>query len=173
MSQYVTAHSFQSADKFYFNLLSSRFPIANPVFAFKELIADLPVLFSICARATFAALAPSTATCALSSKLTGYRSMEISVAATSANMLSTNSVLVMLSRRFSFFKSLCFLYSRVVIPLHVLHIRSVNSAYSLPCCTPLLSHSSVRALRTFDGFDTLVDPIFAVTQTPIIPYGTF
>ena len=50
----------------------------------------------------------------------------------SASILSTNSRSVILSRRFSFFKPLRFLYCRVVMPDHALNTSSVKIAYSRP-----------------------------------------
>ena len=78
-----------------------------------------------------AILPPERATSTFSRKPSGAFCLEISVVVASASILRTNSSVVMLSRRFSFFKPLRFLYCRVFMPDHAFVISSVRIAY--PC----------------------------------------
>ena len=94
-------------------------------------------------------LPPARATAMFSERVAGAFCLEISVVVASANIFSTSSSVVMLSRRFSFFKPFRFLYWRVDIPDHAWEISSVRMAYSTPFCTPRASHSSVNSLRTW------------------------
>ena len=73
--------------------------------------------------------------------------LEISVVEASANIVSTSSKSVMLSRRFSFVRPFSRLYCPVVMPDHAREISSVRMAYSLPFCTPRFFHSSVSSFR--------------------------
>ena len=107
---------------------------------------------SIFSRATLAALPPCLATRLFSFNPLGLYCLENSAVAASAKVLSANSKLVMLSRRFSFFNPLKCLYSRVVFSLQACVIISVNNAYSLPSLTPPRFHSSVNSLRVSIDF---------------------
>ena len=87
------------------------FPLFNMLnfLAFLPVIIFLPVLLSISFLALPATLPPSTATYLFSGKSFGFFTFDISVVAVSASIFKTNSKLVILSRKFSFFKSLNFL----------------------------------------------------------------
>jgi len=76
-----------------------------------------------------------------SSNPLGFVTLEISLVAVSANMFRTNSVVLMLSRKLSFFSPLYVLYCLVVMPLQAFVISSVKTAYSLTPDTPLSFHS--------------------------------
>src|ERR1017187_9225902 len=69
--------------------------------------------------------------------LQGFTTAEISLVDASASMFKINSVLVMLSRRFSFFNPLRILYSFVVLSAHALVIISVSVANRTPAFSPL------------------------------------
>lgn len=71
----------------------------------------MPVLTSISCRALPAIAPPSRAAALLSSKPCGLTALEISVVEASASMFRTSSRFVILSRRFSFLRFLCRLYS--------------------------------------------------------------
>lgn len=81
-------------------------------------------------------------------KPAGWTAAEISFVEVSASIFKTNSVVLILSRRFSFFSPFRDLYCLVDIPAQALVISSVNIAYSFPCCTPRFCHSSVSSFRT-------------------------
>jgi len=91
---------------------------------------------------------PCFAMVLFSSRFLGFLSLLISVVLASASMLSTSSRLVILSRRFSFFKPFSFLYSFTVLSLQPLVMISVSMANSWPFFTPRFSHSSVSSFRT-------------------------
>ena len=79
----------------------------------------LPVFASSCSRATRATSPPSVAHCMFSSKFCGSLALVMLVVESSANILSTNSSFVMLSRKFSFLSPLKCLYSLAVFPAQV------------------------------------------------------
>lgn len=108
-----------------------------------------PVCSSIRLRVSAAILPPRWATFALSRNPLGFSDLEISTVAASATMFNANSIVVMLSRRLSFFKPLKRLYPPVVMPDHSLVIMSVKVAYCCPSFTPERCHSSVSSLRAF------------------------
>jgi hypothetical protein len=83
-------------------------------FAFIAVTTFLPVLASNSSLATFATVPPCIATFLLSSKFFGLVAAEISFVEASASMFKISSVLVILSRRFSFLKPFNTLYSLVV-----------------------------------------------------------
>ena len=109
-------------------------------------IADFPVFSSSSCRAFLAMAPPCCATFLLGSSPCGLVALEISVVDTSASILRTNSVFVILSRRLSFFSPLYALYSPVVIPAHAFVNSLVRIAYS-KSLIPARSHSSVSSLR--------------------------
>jgi hypothetical protein len=77
----------------------------------------LPVFASNSFLAFLATLPPCLATFLLYSKSFGLVAADMSFVDASASMFKINSVLVMLSRRFSFFKPFNTLYSLVVLSL--------------------------------------------------------
>ena len=85
-------------------------------------IADFPVFSSSSCRAFLAMAPPCCATFLLGSSPCGLVALEISVVDTSASILRTNSVFVILSRRLSFFSPLYALYSPVA--MHKAGIRN-------------------------------------------------
>lgn len=91
--------------------------ICEKSMAFFGVITGFPVRFSMACRAFPAIFPPLLATCLFSSKVCGCSFFDISVVVASASMFKTNSKVVILSRRFSFFKPLKVLYCRVVMPL--------------------------------------------------------
>lgn len=82
--------------------------------AFLAVITGFPVLSSISFRAFPATSQPSFATLLFSENDCGFFSFESSVVVASANILRTNSSVLILSLSFSFFNPLRFLYWRVV-----------------------------------------------------------
>src|SRR3989344_4370283 len=115
------------------------------LFAFFRVTIFLPVFDSISFLALPATVPPPLATFLFSGKFLGCLFCEISVVAVSASIFKTSSRLVILSRKFSFFKSFRFLYCLVVNPAHALDISLVKMANSNPSFAPRFSHSSVRA----------------------------
>ena len=114
-SGYLTIKDYDKEVKLY----TLGFPNNEVRYGFLEfllLTTFRPVLFSNSLNALPAMFPPSLATILLSSKPCGFSVLLISVVANSPNMLITNSALVMLSRRFSFFNPLIRLCSPVVIP---------------------------------------------------------
>ena len=115
--------------------------------AFCAVITGAPVRSSRAFRATPATSPPCRATSILPENPSGLEALEISRVDASASIVKTNSVSLMLSRRFSFFSPLRFLYCRVVMPDHVRVISSVRIANSRPFSTPRFCHSSVSSFR--------------------------
>ena len=110
---------------------SSLFRFPNS-FAFIGEITFLPVFSSISFLVFPAIVPPCFAITLFSQNVLGFFSFEISFVVASANMLRTNSKLVMLSLRFSFFRFLNSLYSLTLKPDHAFVISLVNIAYSNP-----------------------------------------
>ena len=93
--------------------------------------------------------------------------MEISVVVASASILRTNSSVVMLSRRFSFFKPLRFLYCRVFMPDHAFVIIGQNRVFHaflhttrVPFVGQLLAH--------LNRLQALVNPFAAIAFLEIV-----
>lgn len=105
-------------------------------FALRGLITLLPSFFSKSFRAIPATEPPFFAILLFSLNVFGVYSLDNSVVDVSANIFNTNSRFVILSRRFSFFKSLKNLYSLVVKPAQAFVISSVRIEYSKPFLTP-------------------------------------
>lgn len=76
----------------------------------------------------------------LSVNVDGFLFFKISDVVASANIFRISSILVILSRRFSFFSPLNSLYSRVVIPAQACVMTSVRIANCTPSFNPLLFH---------------------------------
>jgi hypothetical protein len=108
---------------FFFLFLSGK---SKTDFAFNVLTTFLPVFSSSSFLATCATLPPCFATFLLSSKSFGLTAYEISLVGASASIFKISSVLVMLSRRFSFLSPFRILYSLVVLSAHALMIISVQ-----------------------------------------------
>ena len=70
-----------------------------------------------------------------------------SVVVASASILRASSIVLILSRKFSFFKPLRFLYCLVLSPDHALVTSSVRIANSLLFSIPCSFHVSVSSLR--------------------------
>ena len=145
--------------------LASRFnQIAHDLIELRsafDVMTGTPVCRSIAFRASPATLPPERATSTFSRKPSGAFCLEISVVVASASMLRTNSNVVMLSRRFSFFKPLRFLYCRVFMPDHAFVISSVRIAYSTPFCTRRVPFVG-QFLAHLNRLQALVDPLMAV-----------
>src|SRR5450759_1927901 len=116
--------------------------------AFCVLTTFFPVLASLSFLVLPAIVPPCLAIILFSSRLFGFFSLLISVVVASASIFKTNSRLVILSLRFSFFKFLCCLYCFTLLPLHAFVIMPVRVANSCPFFIPVLSHSSVNSFLT-------------------------
>ena len=117
--------------------------------AFLDVITGFPVSASRACLAIPATRPPRRAMLWFSSKVVGFSSLDMSVVEVYASIFKISSVVLMLSRRFCFFKPFSFLYCCVFIPDQARVISLVKIAYSLPCVTPLSCHSSVSSLRTW------------------------
>ncbi len=107
-----------------------------------------PVCFSISILAFFAAVPPALAIFLLFSNPRGFFFFDISVTDASASIFNTNSRLVILSLKFSFFNPLYLLYSLTLRSAHAMVISSVSIAYSSPSFISRSFHSSVSSFRT-------------------------
>ena len=112
----------------YFLLFCSSICCFKVSFAFNAVTTFFPVLDSNSVMATLATLPPCSATFLFYSKLSGLVAVEISFVEASANIFKINSVLVILSLKFSFLSPFRTLYSLVVLPDQALEIISVSVA---------------------------------------------